>query len=164
MEPRLIIFTVFIAIIVLAVTIWIMRSVRGQGTSADFSTEAAALLGHRMILGDGGDKVIERVFSYNKDLVLVDTNTWIMKVEEPDDVILRWVPNPERGSGGKIMVVRAVDRDGVPAGSKKWRKLLDTMSTFSGESLVMTDRAIGGPLVKSDEIVNGRQVWAASRD
>lgn len=164
MNPREIVFVVVVTIAVFAVTFWILRSVRGKGTREDFSVDAAALMGHRIILGDGGDKVIARVLGYNTGIRHVGTNLWSMKVDQPDDVLIEWIPNPERGSGGKLLIAHAVDKDGVPTGYRQWRKLLDTISTFSGESLVMTDRSIGAPLVKSDLVVEGREVWLRSKD
>lgn len=164
LSPQEIFIVALVALIVFAITWWILRSVRGKGTSQDFSVEAASLLGHRIILGDGGDKVVGRVLGYNKGVKQVGTNLWTLKAVEPDDVLIEWIPNPARGSGGRLLVAHAVDRDGVPAGHKEWRKLVDVATTYSGESLVMTDRAIGAPLAKSDTLVDGRVVWVRTKD
>ena len=153
-----------VALVIFGATWWILKSVRGKGSAQDFSLEAAALMGHRVILGDGGDKVIGRVLGYNKNVQHVGTNLWTLKADEPEDVLIEWIPNPARGSGGRLLVARAVDKDGVPAGHREWRRLLDVITQYSGESRVMTDRAIGAPLAKSDSTVDGRVVWVRTKD
>ncbi len=153
-----------VVLVVFGLTLWILRSIRGKGSARDFSVEAPALMGHRVILGDGGDKVIGRVLGYNKNVQHVGTNLWTLKADEPDDVFIEWIPNPERGSGGRLLVARAVDKDGVPSGYREWRRLLDVITQYAGESLVMTDRAIGSPLEKSDTAVDGRVVWVRTKD